>query len=126
MKKFFLVAVAALMVCFTSCNKDSLEGTRWTTQTSMEIMEGMNADMALTLAFNTETEGAMEADIMMGGQSLGKQSVPFTYTFDGEKGTLTAQDEEIPLEEASIDFTRTDKDHIVISEEGMEMIFTKE
>ena len=127
MKKFLFLAVAALMVCFTSCSKDSLKGTSWTySETTSEEIQGtpVNVTIDVTLNFETEDKGNLDIASSMNGMQLMNESEEFTYTFDGEEGTMTNISDD-PGEVLTIKFVKTDKDHITVTEEDMEIVFTR-
>ena len=84
MKKLFYVAIMTfVMIGFSSCSKDKLEGTTWKASFS-ETVEGMPFSIDFTLAFTTDKEGTLSVS----GMGF-TESEKFTYTFDGENGTLT-------------------------------------
>lgn len=124
MKKFLFVALMTfVMVGFSSCKKDSLSGTKWTASYSETDEEFGTISLDLTLEFTTEEDGTLT--ISMLGYS---ESQPFTYTFDGKEGTMTAKDEEgeissIPFTVDGDKLTMTDKDED--TGEPITIVFTK-
>lgn len=137
---------------FASCNKEkTLNGTNWKTHTvhSEEYTEdGMTASVNMTfdgtMKFINATEGSMSMNVSgsitipgFGSMPIGAETTTtnFTYTFDGEKGTLTGKDDQGT--ESTIPFTYNKKDNtILISQKevdeetglefNLEMVFTEE
>ena len=133
-KTLFLALLACVTMVFTSCNKEKeLPGTSWKTHTVIDqdmSMEGITAhiNMVMDATMDMTTSGSMSAMGMTLPIDNEEETITFTYTFDGEAGTLTSTDEDGETE--TIPFTYNKKDNtIVISqterdeETGMEMKF---
>ena len=143
-KTLFLALLACVTMVFTSCNKEKeLPGTSWKTHTVIDqdmTMEGIAAHLNMimdgTMKFTNATNGSMTLTTSGTVSAMGmtfpldaeEETTAFTYTFDGEAGTLTATDED--GETSTIPFTYNKKENtIVISqterdeETGMEMSF---
>lgn len=109
MKKFLLVALFALTtVMFTSCSKDKdLTGTKWFCSYSEEETRAgftYNLTLNITLNFTDATNGTMKMDEIMTSNGVeifndtndpDNNPIPYTWTFDGENGTMTADGETI-------------------------------
>jgi len=104
MKKLLLVAfVAVFAFATTSCSKEKeLKGTTWTaSQSESYSYEGLTVDVVMNYVMNfaDETNGSLTisgTESAMGiTRNFGPETANFTYTFDGTKGTLTAQGETI-------------------------------
>ena len=135
---------------FTSCNKEKeLPGTNWKTNTVIDqdiTMEGITAHMNMTIEgtmkFTDATNGTMTMTTSGTITAMGmtfpldaeNETFAFTYTFDGETGTISSTDED--GETTSLPFTYNKKDNtIVISETerdedtgmemNIEMVFTE-
>lgn len=126
MKKALFTAFVALMTVFcVSCNKEKeLAGTTWQYHQSiteeMEI-EGMviplTEDLTVSLKFTDGTNGTMDVDMVMtvmGQNQSINDSEPFTYTFDGTNGVLTATDG------TTEDFTYNEEDNTITINEMVE------
>ena len=152
-KTLFLALLACVTMVFTSCTKEKeLIGTTWTTHTVMseDISEDdftgtMNLIMDGTMKFVDATKGTMtmtsSATVTTGGQTYPlpffdeeTETFDFTYTFDGEKGTLTATYEDgetdtIPFtydkKENTIKISQTDVDEETGETMTFEFVFTE-
>ena len=143
-KTLFVALLACFTMMFTSCNKEKeLPGTSWKTHTVIDqdmTMEGIAAHINMimdgTMKFTDATKGTMSMTTSGTMSAMGmtfpidaeESTTNFTYTFDGEAGTMTATDED--GETSTIPFTYNKKENtIVISqterdeETGMEMSF---
>ena len=149
-KTLFVAFLACITMMFVSCKKEkTLNGTTWKAQiVSTEDMgeDQMEATLTTTLDFTLKFIDASKASMTMtssatatmGGQTFpmpdmsSTATVDLTYTFDGEKGTLTGVDEETGKPE-TIPFTYNKKDntitisHTEVDEDGepftIEMVF---
>ena len=126
-KTLFVALIACFTLMFTSCNKEKeLPGTSWKTHTVIDqdmTMEGITAHLNMvmdgTMKFTDATNGTMEitssGSISAMGMTLpldeDTETTAFTYTFDGEQGTLTATDEG---ETTTIPFTYNKKDITIL------------
>ena len=126
-KTLFVALIACFTLMFTSCNKEKeLPGTSWKTHTVIDqdmTMEGITAHLNMvmdgTMKFTDATNGTMEitssGSISAMGMTLpldeDTETTAFTYTFDGEQGTLTATDEG---ETTTIPFTYNKKDNTIL------------
>lgn len=142
-KTLFLALLACVTMVFTSCNKEKeLPGTSWKTHTVIDqdmTMEGITAHINMimdgTMKFTDATNGTMELTTSGTISAMGMtlpldeetETTAFTYTFDGESGTITTTDEDGTT---TVPFTYNKKENtIVISqkevdeETGMEMNF---
>lgn len=138
MKKTLLVALlACLTIMFASCKKEkTLNGTTWKTHTVL-TEEALELTIDGVLKFVDATKGTLETTTSGSITIPGMGSFPmdsevtktdFTYTFDGEKGTMTGKDDEGV--ESTIPFTYNKKDKTIVfsekevdEETGMEMKF---
>lgn len=136
MKKTLLVALlACLTIMFASCKKEkNLIGTSWKTHTVVNVEE-LELTLDGVMKFADATKGTMEISAAGSITIPGMGTIPmetdftktdFTYTFDGEKGTLTGKDDEGV--ESTIPFTYNKKDNTILisqkevdEETGMEM-----
>lgn len=145
-KTLFVAFLACITMMFVSCKKEkSLNGTSWKTQTVTTEDMGIGVITITidgTLKFIDASKASMSlttsATATMGGQTMplpdmsSTETVDLTYTFDGEKGTLTGIDEETGKPE-TIPFTYNKKDntitisHTEVDEDGepftIEMVF---
>ena len=131
MKKTLIVAfLACITMMFVSCKKEkTLNGTTWKAQivTTEDMGEDqMEATLTTTLDFTLKFIDASKASMTMTSSAtatMGGQTIPIpdmngtitsdaTYTFDGEKGTLTGVDEETGKPE-TIPFTYNKKDNTI-------------
>lgn len=112
--KTILVAFMALTAaCFTGCEKDNptpanngngnngngnnnnggqtveLNGTSWVGKYN-DTYQGYQAKITWSLDFNSETEGEFYFELVVAGQPQADQTIPFTYTFDGREGVISA------------------------------------
>lgn len=145
-KTLFLALLACVTMVFTSCNKEKeLPGTSWKTHTVLDqdmTMEGITAHINMvfdgTMKFTDATKGTMEMStsgtISAMGMSMPLDSeletTSFTYTFDGEAGTLTDPDgETIPFtynkKDNTINISQTERDDETGMEMKIEMVFTE-
>lgn len=150
-KTLFVALLACVTLMFASCSKEkTLNGTSWKTHTvySEEFTEaGMTSSVNMTIdgtmKFVDATKGSMSMSVSGTITIPGFGSLPmeaetnttdFTYTFDGEKGTMTGKDDEGT--ETTIPFTYNKKDNtILISQKevdeetglefNLEMVFTE-
>ena len=129
-KTLFVAFLACITMMFVSCKKEkTLNGTTWKAHTvTTEDMgdDQMEATLTLTidgtLKFIDASKASMtmtsSATATMGGQTFpmpdmsSTATVDLTYTFDGEKGTLTGVDEETGKPE-TIPFTYNKKDNTI-------------
>ena len=123
-KTLFLALLACVTMVFTSCNKEKeLPGTSWKTHTVIDqdmSMEGITAHinmvMDATMKFTDATKGTMDMTTSGSMSAMGmtfpidteEETITFTYTFDGEKGTLTGKDH--TGAESTLPFTYNKKD----------------
>lgn len=141
MKKLLAVALVAVMSVFAvSCGKDKdLSGTTWINSTTETMTEqGMTATITADakLIFIDTEKGKTETHVVMTIDGMGElmndtQTMNFTYTFDGEKGTIT--NEATPTMPATTgEFTLVDDDHIKVVDtdpetgKAYEVVFTKQ
>jgi hypothetical protein len=143
-KTLFVALLACFTLMFASCNKEkSLPGTSWKTHTVINqdmTMEGISTTLNMiidgTMKFTDATNGSMalatSGTISAMGMTIpldsDAETTAFTYTFDGEAGTMTATDED--GETSTIPFTYNKKDNTILismnevdEETGMEMKF---
>lgn len=100
MKKYLLSFAVLMMtaLAFTACSNDddeeggngtsttaSLAKTSWKTTVSGEGNSG-----TMTISFNSDKEGVTYTEAVEDGEAW-KQYVSFTYTFNGNKGTLVGK-----------------------------------
>lgn len=129
-KTLFVAFLACITMMFVSCKKEkTLNGTTWKTHVvTTEDMgdDGIEATLTTTvdgtLKFIDASKASMSlttsATATMGGQTMpmpdmnSTATVDLTYTFDGEKGTLTGVDEETGKPE-TIPFTYNKKDNTI-------------
>ena len=151
-KTLFVAFLACITMMFVSCKKEkTLNGTTWKAQivTTEDMGEDqMEATLTITingaLKFIDASKASMtlttSATATMGGQTMPMPGMnesfttDLTYTFDGEKGTLTGVDEETGKPE-TIPFTYNTKDNTikisqtVVEEDGepftIEMVFNE-
>ena len=149
-KTLFVAFLACITMMFVSCKKEkTLNGTTWKAHTvTTEDMgdDQMEATLTLTIDGTLKFIDASKASMTMTSSAtatMGGQTIPIpdmngtitsdaTYTFDGEKGTLTGVDEETGKPE-TIPFTYNKKDntitisHTEVDEDGepftIEMVF---
>ena len=149
-KTLFLALLACVTMVFTSCNKEKeLPGTTWKTHTVVDrdmTMEGISAHLNMvmdgTMKFTDASNGTMEMTTSGSMSAMGMTfpieselvKTAFTYTFDGEAGTLTASDED--GEVSTVPFTYNKEDNTIViayhdtdEETGLEinveMVFTE-
>ena len=151
MKKTMILALlACVTMVFTSCNKEKeLPGTSWKTHTVIDqdmTMEGITAHLNMimdgTMKFTDATNGTMtitsSGSISAMGMTLpldsDEETTVFTYTFDGEQGTITMTDEEdgsisVPFtynkKENTITISQKEVDEETGMEMNIEMVFTE-
>ena len=149
-KTLFLAILACFTMVFTSCNKEKeLPGTSWKTHTVIDqdmTMEGITAHLNMivdgTMKFTDATKGSMTITTSGTMTAMGmsfpldadEETIAFTYTFDGEAGTLTATYEEgetetIPFtynkKENTILISQTERDEETGMEMHLDMVFTE-
>ena len=149
-KTLFLALLACVAMVFTSCNKEKeLPGTSWKTHTVIDqdmTMEGITAHLNMimdgTMKFTDATNGTMtitsSGSISAMGMTLpldsDEETTVFTYTFDGEQGTITMTDEEdgsisVPFtynkKENTITISQKEVDEETGMEMNIEMVFTE-
>ena len=149
-KTLFLALLACVTMVFTSCNKEKeLPGTSWKTHTVIDqdmTMEGITAHLNMimdgTMKFTDATNGTMtitsSGSISAMGMTLpldsDEETTVFTYTFDGEQGTITMTDEEdgsisVPFtynkKENTITISQKEVDEETGMEMNIEMVFTE-
>lgn len=149
-KTMFLALLACVTMVFTSCNKEKeLPGTSWKTHTVIDqdmTMEGITAHLNMimdgTMKFTDATNGTMtitsSGSISAMGMTLpldsDEETTVFTYTFDGEQGTITMTDEEdgsisVPFtynkKENTITISQKEVDEETGMEMNIEMVFTE-
>lgn len=134
MKKTLLVALlACLTIMFASCKKEkTLNGTNWKTHTTttQQVGEGalsLTANITFdgTMSFTDATNGSMTINFSGTAEGMGLSNPiesqnltrTFTYTFDGEKGTLTGKDH--TGAESTLPFTYNKKDNTITISENM-------
>ena len=149
-KTLFVALLACFTLVFTSCNKEkTLPGTSWKTHTVVDqdmTVEGITAHLNMTIdgtmKFIDATNGSMtlasSGTISAMGMSFPMDSeaetTAFTYTFDGENGTITVTDEDgtttAPFsynkKENTITISMKEVDEETGMELNMEMVFTEE
>ena len=159
-KTLFVAFLACITMMFVSCKKEkTLIGTNWKAQVvttedwgdeeeEATITITINGTLTTTLDFTLKFIDASKASMTlttsatatMGGQTMPMPGMnesfttDLTYTFDGEKGTLTGVDEETGKPE-TIPFTYNKKDNTikisqtVVEEDGepftIEMVFNE-
>lgn len=127
-KTLFVAFLACITIMFVSCKKEkTLNGTTWKTHVvTTEDMEDDEIEATLTTTVDGTLKfiNASKASMTMTTSSTittGGQTMPYmdsliteevTYTFDGEKGTLTGIDEETGKPE-TIPFTYNKKDNTI-------------
>ena len=151
-KTLFVAFLACITMMFVSCKKEkTLIGTNWKAQVvTTEDWGDEEEEATLTITINgalkfiDASKASMtlttSATATMGGQTMPMPGMnesittDLTYTFDGEKGTLTGVDEETGKPE-TIPFTYNKKDNTikisqtVVEEDGepftIEMVFNE-
>ena len=151
-KTLFVAFLACITMMFVSCKKEkTLIGTNWKAQVvTTEDWGDEEEEATLTITINgalkfiDASKASMtlttSATATMGGPTIPMPGMnesfttDLTYTFDGEKGTLTGVDEETGKPE-TIPFTYNKKDNTikisqtVVEEDGepftIEMVFNE-
>ena len=129
-KTLFVAFLACITMMFVSCKKEkTLIGTNWKAQVvTTEDWGDEEEEATLTITINgalkfiDASKASMtlttSATATMGGQTIPMPGMnesfttDLTYTFDGEKGTLTGVDEETGKPE-TIPFTYNKKDNTI-------------
>ena len=129
-KTLFVAFLACITMMFVSCKKEkTLIGTNWKAQVvTTEDWGDEEEEATLTITINgalkfiDASKASMtlttSATATMGGQTMPMPGMnesfttDLTYTFDGEKGTLTGVDEETGKPE-TIPFTYNKKDNTI-------------
>ncbi|MBQ6068648.1 MAG: hypothetical protein IJK84_04020 [Bacteroidales bacterium] len=148
-KTLFVALLACFTMMFASCNKEKeLTGTSWKTHTDTTqqmTMEGITATMHMvidgTMKFSDATNGSLTLTTSGEMSAMGMsfpieeetETQAFTYTFDGEAGTITVSDDEETLtmpftynkKENTINFSISETDEETGATIAFDMVFTE-
>ena len=111
----------------------SLAGTSWV-GTYDDNYRGYPATLTWSLDFLTDSTGILHVDLVIAAQPQASVDDAFTYTFDGESGTITTTDEDgtttVPFtynkKENTIVISQKEVDEETGMEMNIEMVFTEE